>query len=368
MAPNKEGTWPTWLPLRPDLQDLKPYGAPQMKDVVALNTNENPFELPEALVEKMISALGPVLHGLNRYPDRDATKVREKLAGYINKRVGTTFALENIWAANGSNEILQTLFLAFGGGTILGFTPSYSVHPLIAKVVGTKWIEAKRNSDFTLNTEAALKEISANKPSITIVTTPNNPTGTILSILEIERLASAALEVNGLLVVDEAYEEFSNEKSAVSLIANYPNVIVVRTMSKAFAFAGARVGYLIAHPSVIDACLVTRLPYHLSAQTQALAIVALENSEELLAQVDLLRSERELLKRELTNLGYEVVESSSNFLMFKGFTKSPTESWQELVEQGILIRDIGIEGYLRVSIGTPKENQRFLAAIATLRP
>jgi len=170
------------------------------------------------------------------------------------------------------------------------------------------------------------------------------------------------------LVVDEAYEEFSNEKSAVSLIAHYPNVIVVRTMSKAFAFAGARVGYLIAHPSVIDACLVTRLPYHLSAQTQALAIVALENSEELLAQVDLLRTERELLKRELINLGYEVVESSSNFLMFKGFTKSPTESWQELVEQGILIRDIGIEGYLRVSIGTPKENQRFLAAIATIRP
>jgi len=368
MARNNEGVWPSWLPLRPDLQDLKPYGAPQMKDVVALNTNENPFALPDALVSKMLDALGPVLHDLNRYPDRDATKIREKLAGYINDQHASAFTFENIWAANGSNEILQTLFLAFGGSSILGFTPSYSVHPLIAKVVGAKWVEAKRNFDFTLNTEAALKEINASKPSITIVTTPNNPTGTLLAISEIEKLASAALAVNGLLVIDEAYEEFSDERSAISLIANCPNVIVVRTMSKAFAFAGARVGYLIAHPSVIDACLVTRLPYHLSAQTQALAIVALENSEELLAQVDLLRSERELLKRELTNLGYEVVESSSNFLMFKGFTKSPTESWQELVEQGILIRDIGIEGYLRVSIGTPKENQRFLAAIATLRP
>lgn len=362
-----ENNWPDWLPLRQDLQELKPYGAPQMKDVVALNTNENPFGISEDLVEKMLNALGPILHDLNRYPDRDATKLRIKLSEYINDRHDTKFSESNIWAANGSNEILQTLFLAFGGKSILGFTPSYSVHPLIARVVGTKWLEAKRNLDFSLNLELALSEIRKSKSPLTIITTPNNPTGTLLPISDIEKLAIAAQEVKGLLVVDEAYEEFSEEISAVSLISKYPNVVVVRTMSKAFAFAGARVGYLVADPVVIDACLVTRLPYHLSAQTQALALVALENSKELLAQVDLLRAEREIVKSELTKLGYEVVESSSNFLMFKGFTKTPSQSWQELAEQGILIRDIGIEGYLRVSIGTPKENQRFLAAIASLR-
>ena len=359
--------WPSWLPIRSDLASLTPYGAPQMGDVVALNTNENPFPLSEELVNLMLQALGPVLHNLNRYPDRDAALLREKLAAYINTSHGSQITKENIWVANGSNEVIQTLALAFGERKILGFTPSYSVHPLIARVVGSIWVEGKRNPDFTLNLKTALSEISEHKPSLTFITTPNNPTGTLLSLNEVEELAKATALVSGLLIVDEAYEEFSVEPSAVSLIAKYPNLVVVRTMSKAFAFAGARVGYAVANPSVVNACLVTRLPYHLSSQTQAIASVALDHASELLAQVALLTSERELIAAELSRMGYEVVASSSNFLMFKGFKESATKAWEDLVDQGILIRDIGIDGYLRVSVGTPKENQRFLAAIAALR-
>ena len=368
MSESKKVNWPSWLPIRSELSDLTPYGAPQITGVTALNTNENPFKVPAAVVEKMLKALPQVLENLNRYPDRDATELRSKLAEYIDKSSKLQFTEKNIWAANGSNEILQTLMLACGGRGALGFTPSYSVHPLIAKATGTKWTAGERRSDFELDLASALVQIEKMKPGLTFITTPNNPTGTCTPITDIENLAKATLAIDGLLIVDEAYQEFSNEVSAVSLVARYPNVVVVRTMSKAFAFAGARVGYAVADEAMIAAALVTRLPYHLSSATQALALTALSSADLLLAEVDALIAERIRVAAELSKLGFTVIPSSANFLLFSGFPGDANKTWKSLVDGGVLIRDVGLAGYLRVTIGLPGENDQFLAAIAAHRP
>ena len=357
--------WPDWLPLRSALTGLTPYGAPQISDVIQLNTNENPFALPDSLVREMLAALEGKLRTLNRYPDRDAVALRTSLATYINTLSGTSFSSANIWAANGSNEILQTIMLAMGERGALGFLPSYSVHPLIAQVTNTPWHSGSRRADFSLDTESAVSQILSIKPALTFITTPNNPTGSAITISEVEQLAQATAEVSGLLIVDEAYAEFSSEISAVTLLDRFPNIVVVRTMSKAFAFAGARVGYLVARSEIINAALVTRLPYHLSTQTQTIAEVALENSDLLLAGVRQLISERDRVAAGLTALGFAVLPSAANFLMFTGMKQSPSELWQALVDRRVLIRDIGIPGYLRVSIGTPDENDQFLAEIAS---
>lgn len=360
-------SWPEWLPLRTSLRSLSPYGAPQIPDVLSLNTNENPFDLPASVVDAMLAKLPEVLTHLNRYPDRDAVGLRTRLADYINSSTKSSFTSAHIWAANGSNEILQTLMLALGERAALGFLPSYSVHPLIAQVTGVSWIAGERNSDFTLDADKACARIRREKPGLVFITTPNNPTGTSLPLHDIKKLAIAAGEVKGLLIVDEAYAEFSDEVSAVTLLSELANVVVVRTMSKAFAFAGARLGYLIARPEIIDACLITRLPYHLSAPTQAIAEIALTHSSELMAEVNLLKTERNRVAEELTHMGFTVVPSAANFLLFAGFTKPASELWKELVAAGILIRDVGIAGYLRVTIGTPSENDRFLAALNLLK-
>lgn len=356
--------WPSWLPLRKDLQDLSPYGAPQINNVTALNTNENPFPLPKEVVDAMLNRLAQVLKDLNRYPDRDALLLRDGLAKYINGLSKTSLSSENIWAANGSNEILQTLVLACGQDGVLGFTPSYSMHPLITKVCGARWINGVRENDFTLNAAKAVEQIRNEKPSIVFITTPNNPTGGAISISVIEELAAGAKAVGALLIVDEAYAEFSKESSTVSLISKYENLVVVRTMSKAFALAGARVGYLIGNPKIVDVALITRLPYHLSAQTQAVGTVALEHHDLLQKEVDLLISERERVVRELIDMGFNVVPSSANFLLFTGFKGSAKDVWDALLEKKVLIRDVGIPNYLRTTIGTPEENNQFLAAIS----
>lgn len=367
MSTQNNSNWPSWLPIRSELADLKPYGAPQISGVRALNTNENPYQLPEQVVAEMLKTLPQVLTNLNRYPDRDAISLRSALAKYINNSSGRDFKYENIWAANGSNEILQTLMLACGGRGALGFVPSYSVHPLIAKATGTAWISGERESSFNLDTKKAALQISEMKPGITFITTPNNPTGTATPYSDLKELAKSCSEVNGLLIVDEAYAEFSREKSAVDLISEYPNVVVVRTMSKAFAFAGARVGYAVADTALVDAMLVTRLPYHLSSTTQALALVALNNSKALLAEVDALIAERDRVASQLLKLGFEVIPSSANFLLFSGFSADSKTVWKSLVTAGVLIRDVGLSGYLRVTIGLPSENEEFLTAISTFR-
>ena len=355
--------WPQWLPLREELAPMSPYGAPQVNADASLNTNENPYSPSPALIEAIANRVRDIGAELNRYPDREASALRTSLANYINSQSKTSFDISNVWAANGSNEIIQSIFLAFGRKSALGFTPSYSMHPLIAKVTATPWIDGSRRKDFTLDCDAASAQIESLRPALTFITTPNNPTGSAVLISEIESLARSAQSVSGLLVIDEAYAEFSSEQSAVTLIEKYPNIIVIRTMSKAFAFAGARVGYLVAHPSVIGAMRLVRLPYHLSALTQVAASAALEFSDELLANVHGLIAAREDVASQLTQLGLEVVPSCSNFLLFSGFKRASADVWKDLLEQGVLIRDVGLEGYLRVTIGNEAENKKFISAL-----
>lgn len=359
-------SWPTWLPLRKDLQSLSPYGAPQVPARATLNTNENPCAPSLALQKAITESISQVSSTLNRYPDRDALVLRSKLATYINEGSSTLVDKSNIWAANGSNEIIQSIFLAFGDGTAVGFTPSYSMHSLIAKVTGTHWINGARNSDFTFNIDLAIKAVNEIKPVLTFITTPNNPTGDAIKIEEIKLLADVIAEYGGLLVVDEAYAEFSQEKSAVTLIATNPHVIVIRTMSKAFAFAGARLGYLVANTHVVDSMVLVRLPYHLSSLTQAAAEVALDHRDELLAGVASLITARDAMVTSLHDLGLSTVPSSANFLLFTGFSASAPQLWSSLLEKGVLIRDVGLSGYLRVTIGNEADNQRFIDALAQL--
>jgi histidinol-phosphate aminotransferase len=359
-------SWPSWLPLRENLRPLSPYGAPQVPAQAALNTNENPYSPSPALQKSITDAVAKVAADLNRYPDRDAIVLRTKLAQYISEQSGTKFSAENLWAANGSNEIIQSIFLAFAQGPVLGFTPSYSMHPLIAKVTGATWIDGKRNADFSLNTADAVAEIQKHKPTLTFITTPNNPTGGAVAIDSIQILADAAKSVGGLLVVDEAYAEFSQEISAVTLIANNPHVIVIRTMSKAFAFAGARVGYLVSDVSVKDAMMIVRLPYHLSALTQAAAEVAIDHRSELLAGVSYLIESRAIVVQALHDMGLTTIPSSANFVLFTGFKQDAPQLWAALLEKGVLIRDVGLSGYLRVTIGNEAENNLFISSLKEL--
>ena len=355
-----DSRWPSWLPLRESLAPLSAYGAPQVEAEATLNTNENPFSLSPELVSAIAARISQVAANLNRYPDRDAIELRSGLASYVNELSGTSLSASQVWAANGSNEIIQSLFLAFGDRPAIGFIPSYSMHPLIARVTSTEWIDGKRRSDFSLDIDTAITQITQAAPALTFITTPNNPTGEAISIDDIEKIAQI---VPGLLVVDEAYAEFSDQRSAVTLIEKYPQIVVIRTMSKAFSFAGARVGYLLAHPSVVDAMMLVRLPYHLSTLTQGAALVALDFKDELLSGVAMLRVERDRVASSLRELGLTVLPSQANFLLFTGFQTSSPQLWQEMLDRGILIRDVGLSGYLRTTIGTGAENEKFLYAL-----
>jgi histidinol-phosphate aminotransferase len=360
---SNSNNWPTWLPLREPLKPMSPYGAPQVPASAQLNTNENPFAPSPALIVAISKRVAEVSETLNRYPDRDAIALRAGLAKYMTVQTRQSFDVANVWAANGSNEIIQSIFLAFGRESALGFTPSYSMHPLIAKVTSVKWLDGKRRDDHSLDVAVAVQQVLSAKPTLTFITTPNNPTGSVVKLAEIIELAKVTASVGGMLVVDEAYAEFSSETSAATLIAQYPNVIVIRTMSKAFAFAGARLGYLIADPAVIDALQLVRLPYHLSAITQAVAEVALSFAAELLAGVDTLIAQREIVQAGLVKLGLAITPSAANFLLFGGFKQPADQIWQKLLDRGILIRDVGLLGQLRVTIGTAAENQAFLSAL-----
>ncbi|HEX6353497.1 histidinol-phosphate transaminase [Actinophytocola sp.] len=349
------------LPLRDDLRGRTPYGAPQLDVEYRLNTNENPYPPPPALVADVTQAVAEAAASLHRYPDRDATALRTDLAAYLSASTGVPLTVENLWAANGSNEILQQILQAFGGPgrTALGFEPSYSMHPIIAAGTRTEWAPTPRRADFTLDTAAAADVLAAHRPDIAFVTSPNNPTGGSIPLDELRALIEAA---PGLIVVDEAYAEFSSQASAVGLLADYPaKLIVSRTMSKAFAFAGGRLGYLAAAPAMVDALLLVRLPYHLSTVTQAAARAALRHAEDTLASVHKLSDERDRVMESLRDLGFSVVPSDANFVLFGQFADAPA-TWRSYLDQGVLIRDVGIPGHLRVSIGTPAENDAFLAA------
>ncbi|WP_063061317.1 histidinol-phosphate transaminase [Nocardia sienata] len=358
------------LPLRENLRGKSPYGAPQLSVPVQLNTNENPHPPSRALIDDVAEAVRAAAADLHRYPDRDAVALRADLAAYLTRQTGVAVDAANVWAANGSNEILQQLLQAFGGPgrRALGFVPSYSMHPIISGGIDTEWVEAKRGADFAIDIDAALAALAERRPDVVFVTSPNNPTGHSIAPADLARILDAA---PGIVIVDEAYAEFSAAPSAVGLIDRYPAKLVVsRTMSKAFAFAGGRLGYLVAAPAVIDALLLVRLPYHLSVVTQAAARAALRHADETLASVAELSAQRDRVARGLTELGYEVVPSDANFLLFGKFADA-ARAWQHYLDEGVLIRDVGIGGYLRATIGLAAENDEFLrvsAKLATTEP
>ena len=354
------------LPLRADLVGQSPYGAPQLDVPVQINTNENPFPPSQALIDDLVESIGKVAADLNRYPDRDAVSLRTELAAYLARTTGVPLGVENVWAANGSNEILQQLLQAFGGPgrTALGFEPSYSMHSIISTGTQTSWVPVPRTIDFTIDVPEAVRIIQERRPDILFITSPNNPTGGSIALAGIRALVMAT---DGIVVIDEAYAEFSDQPSAITLIDEFPTQVVVsRTMSKAFAFAGGRLGYLAAAPAVVDALFLVRLPYHLSVLTQAAALAALRHGDDTLASVDRLIAERIRVTAALRALGYDVIDSDANFFLFGRFDDAHGV-WQSFLDHGVLIRDNGIPGFLRVTVGTEHENDVLLSVSALLK-
>lgn len=354
------------LPLRNDLRGELPYGAPQLDVPVRLNVNENPYPPSASLIADVAAAVAAVTGRLNRYPDREADALRMELSHYLSRFENVNYGRERVWAANGSNEVMHQLLLAFGGPgrSVLGFSPTYSMYPQYCRDTFTAYVTEPRESDFSLDVDAAVKAVRAHRPVVTLLTSPNNPTGTALPLATAEAVLTAAAEHNGLVVVDEAYAEFRRPgtASALGLLEQHKNLVVTRTMSKAFAYAGARVGYLLARPAIVDAVRIVRLPYHLSAVTQVVATVALGHADELLAQVETLRNERDDTVGWLRAQGFAVAESDANFVLFGRFDDRHA-IWQALLDRGVLIRETGPEQWLRVSIGTPAEMAAFKAAL-----
>ena len=353
------------LPLRENLRGQSAYGAPQLEVPVQLNTNENPHPPSAELVADIASAVAEAASELNRYPDRDAVDLRTDLAAYLTRQTGVELDPDMVWAANGSNEILQQLLQAFGGPgrRAMGFVPSYSMHPILAAGTDTEWIPVERGADLAIDVDAAVAAIAEHRPDVLFVTTPNNPTGHVVGLNDLRRLLDAA---PGIVVVDEAYAEFSPSPSACTLLAEYPaRLVVSRTMSKAFAFAGGRLGYFAADPAFVEAVLLVRLPYHLSVISQAAARAALRHADETLSAVALLARERERVSTALGELGYDVLPSEANFVLYGPFADAP-RAWRRYLEAGVLIRDVGIPGRLRATIGLEGENDRLLQVSAEL--
>lgn len=350
------------LPLRADLVGQEPYGAPQLQVPVVLNVNENPYPPSPLIRHEMAAAIVTAAGTLNRYPDREATQLRADLARYL----GHGLTADRVWAANGSNEIMAHLLTAFGGPgrRMLTFTPSYSMYPEYARNTCTEFVTVPRRADFGLDAGLVLDAIRETEPTVVVIATPNNPTGTVVGLDVIDEVCSGT---EAIVVVDEAYQEFSSGPSALELLDRHPRLVVSRTMSKAFALAGGRVGYLAADKAIVDACRIVRLPYHLSAQTQAVARVALAHADELLAQVRQLAAEARGFEAWARGRGYAVIDSQANFTLFGRFADRH-QVWQDLLDRGILIRETGPDGYLRVSAGTPEEMAALRAALDDLSP
>ncbi len=350
------------LPLREDLRGRTPYGAPQIQVPVRLNTNENAHPIPDEVADAIAEAIVEQVRGLNRYPDREFTGLREDLATYL----GHDLVSSQLWAANGSNEVLQQVLQAFGGpGRVaLGFTPAYSMHPILSRGTGTHWVDGERGAavaGFDLRAASAVEQVRRHRPDVVFICSPNNPTGTAVGLDVIEQVYDVA---PGMVVVDEAYAEFARPgtASALSLLPGRERLIVTRTMSKAFALAGARVGYLAADAAVTDALRLVRLPYHLSALTQAAARAALWYADELLATVGQIRVQRDRIVAELPRIGVPAVPSDANFVLFGGLSDERAV-WRGLLEYGVLVRDVGVPGHLRVTAGTENEVTSFLDAL-----
>jgi histidinol-phosphate aminotransferase len=348
------------LPIRADLRGQKPYGAPQAPLPVALNVNENTHPVPPEVADDIADAVAQALRDVNRYPDREFLHLREGFAQYLGHGIDPS----QIWAGNGSNEVLQHLLQAFAGPgrAAFGFEPTYSMYRLLARGVGSEWLAGTRGHDYKIDPQDAARQVADARPDVVFLCAPNNPTGTPLSLDVVEAVYDAT---DGIVIVDEAYQEFAPRESpsALTLLGGRPRLAVSRTMSKAFAFAGARVGYLAADPALIDALRLVRLPYHLSALTQAAASAALRHADTMLRMVDEIVAQRDRMGATIEALGYQAHESWTNFILFGGVA-DPSATWRALYDRGVLIRDIGIPGHLRVTAGTEEETTAFLEALS----
>jgi len=348
------------LPIRSDLVGQVPYGAPQIDVSIKLNVNENTHGIPESVALKIVEKTAHAAIGLNRYPDREFLELRGAFANFL----GHDLTAEQIWAANGSNEVLQQFFQAFGGPSrkAISFGPTYSMYPNIARTTLTEYKALPRQQDFSLSADYVAEVIGLEKPDIVILCSPNNPTGTPI---DLDVIDAAYQAFDGMVLVDEAYQEFSTGPSAISLLAARPRLVVSRTMSKAFAFAGARVGYMAADPAVVDAMRIVRLPYHLSALTQAAALAALDSGEELLASIPQIISQRNRINAGVEKLGLRAYPSQSNFVLVEGFD-DPKAVFESLLAKEIIVREVSIPGCLRITAGTEAETTKLLGELAIL--
>jgi len=349
--------------VREDLQMLTGYHSPQVDVAVRLNTNESPAAPPDGFRE----AVGEVVANVawHRYPDRGATALRSAIAGLHQVSV------ENIFAANGSNEVLQTLMLAYGGPArkVATFEPTYALHRHVANIVGTPVVSGERDSAFQLDLAHARDVVLQEEPTITFLCSPNNPTGIVESRELVSGVLDAVVDVGGMLVVDEAYAEFS-PWSALDMFGEDVPLVVTRTFSKTWAMAAARLGYLIGPAEIVDKLHAVVLPYHLDAVKQAAGTAALEFQDAMHERVQMIVSQRETLTSEMERLGVEVWASGSNFILFRPSPLDGNDVWQELLDRGILVRNCAswerLDGTLRITVGTAEENAAFIAALSEI--
>jgi histidinol-phosphate aminotransferase len=339
---------------RPGLRDIPPYAAPQLDVPARLNTNECPYGLPEGFREDVARSIREI--PFNRYPERDCLPLREAIGAHVGHPPA------GVWPANGSNEVIQQLLLAYGGPgrRMLLFTPTYVLHAHLAWMTHTDVVDVDTPEPFTIG-DAQLDEAVRTAPDVAFVCSPNNPTGNVQPLTVVERLAS---DLEGLVLVDEAYIEFGGQ-TAAGLVARHENVVVIRTFSKAFALAGARIGYCLASPQVVEDLQRVRLPYHLSAMSQVVGLTALRHSMEAAPILEAIRAERDRMYEAMVKLpGVRPFPSDANFVLFR--TERPArEVWQGLLDRGVLVRDMSaaVPGCLRVSAGTPEEGDLFLSAL-----
>jgi histidinol-phosphate aminotransferase len=346
------------VPPRAGIHELAGYHSPQLEVAVRLNTNESPFPPPPAFVDAWLAALRSV--PLNRYPDRGARALRSALAARLGQPA------ERIFCANGSNEILQTLLLTYGGAArrALVFEPTYALHSHIAHITGTEVVVGERRADFTIDPDAAAALVADARPTILFACSPNNPTGTVEPAATIDALLACAPD--SLVVVDEAYGEFA-DRSAMELVRDDGRLVVVRTYSKVWSMAALRLGFCVAPPWLVAELEKVVLPYHLAVPTQLAGSIALDFQSEMETRVELLVRERERLLRELTTVdGLTPSPSGANFVLVR-VAGDAHALWQRLVDRGVLVRDFSarprLDGCLRVTVGTQEENDAFLAAL-----
>ena len=348
------------LPIRPDLQGIEPYISPQQPARHRMNTNESPYEPPQELVADVAREVEAI--AFNRYPDRDANRLYDAMAERLR------WPREGLWIANGSNEVFMHLFLGFGGPgrSALVFDPTYSLHSLIPRIASTQVRELPRSDDFTIDLDAAVTAIREGQPEVVIVCSPNNPTGGIEPLPVVEALLA---EAPGLVVVDEAYIEFARpDESVRSLLPRYPNLVLVKTFSKAWRLAGVRIGYMLADPVLIEELARVRLPYHLSAITQVVGEAALRHADATLELVRSIADERDRIALELQAMGVLTYPSRANFVLFE--VDDPPRTWQQLLDREILVRSYPgharLARCLRVTAGRPEETDIFLDAMREL--